>query len=353
MMTDEHILNNHLRGQSFTPLAHLSDTGISPSNGAFFGINPQLSWSIAGDTPSLEDLVACSWEETDKEKRPGSTTSHLSSASRGMIISPHNFALWKEENESHKKGEDGKDNDSVRLSMLSPNSEIVMAVDCVSGTTTPLPHFFDQPGSEERENLNHGGKSSGEKMSNHSKQQSRDGDTEHIHHMFVSNGGRGSHMKQPHGTPHFLWSRQDGHPPTPGFVGSKPPTPLFAGSHHPVGFAQSPMHGDRRDHHMMFGGHPPHGSHNERGRNLRGRVPHTSAQMAPMSLHIPSPMSSHHPLTSPMGMGHNGKGHMWSPHHGGMPPPMASPHHMSPMDMSQSKRKCVSLKPPIPSKFQG
>jgi hypothetical protein len=55
-----------------------------------------------------------------------------------------------------------------------------------------------------------------------------------------------------------------------------------------------------------------------------------------------------------MGIGPNGKGGMWSPHHGNMPPPLASPHHnMSPMDMSQSKRKCVSLKPPIPSKFQG
>ena len=74
--------------------------------------------------------------------------------------------------------------------------------------------------------------------------------------------------------------------------------------------------------------------------------------MAPVPLHIPPPMSAHHPLTSPMGVGHHNKGPMWSPHHGGMPP-MASPHHMSPMDMSQSKRKCVPLKPPIPSKFQG
>jgi hypothetical protein len=49
-----------------------------------------------------------------------------------------------------------------------------------------------------------------------------------------------------------------------------------------------------------------------------------------------------------------GKG-MWSPHPAGMPPPMGSPHHMaSPLNnMAQSKRKCVPLKPPIPSKFQG
>lgn len=43
---------------------------------------------------------------------------------------------------------------------------------------------------------------------------------------------------------------------------------------------------------------------------------------------------------------------MWSPHHG--MPPMASPHGMgSPMGLTQSKRKCMPLKPPIPSKFQG
>jgi Zn-finger nucleic acid-binding protein len=62
-------------------------------------------------------------------------------------------------------------------------------------------------------------------------------------------------------------------------------------------------------------------------------------------------MSSHLPMTSPMGLG---KG-MWSPHNLGMPPPMGSPHHMaSPLNnMAMSKRKCVPLKPPIPSKFQG
>jgi hypothetical protein len=293
MMTDEDMLNRHLRGQTFTPLPHMSESsGTSPANTGFSAIAPQLSWSIAGDTPSLEDLATCSWEETEKDdkKRPGSTTSQLSSGTRGIVISPHSFSLWKEEHESNhqkKGGEEGKDNDSMRFSLLSPNSEIVMAVDGTSGTTTPLPLFFDQPGSEERENVNHADKSSGDKESRHSKQQPKEGDPDHIHHMFVTNGGRGPNIKQPYANPHYMWSKHDGHgppprdglPPTPVYAGSKPPTPLFAGSN--VGFARSPLHGDRRDHHPDFFkpdffksggmfGHPPPGSHNDRVRNLRG-----------------------------------------------------------------------------------
>jgi hypothetical protein len=97
---------------------------------------------------------------------------------------------------------------------------------------------------------------------------------------------------------------------------------------------------------------PPH--HNDRVRHLRGRLP-PGAHLPPMPLHIPPHMSAAHlPMTSPMGLGP--KAGLWSPHHhGGMPPPLASPHHMgSPLgSMAQSKRKCVPLKPPIPSKFQG
>lgn len=340
--TDERVLNKHLRGQTFTPLPHLAEQ--SPSNAVFSSINPTLSWSIAGDTPSLEDLAGCSWDDNDKteSKRPGSTTSQLSTSSRDMVISPHNFSIWKEDHEmNHKKKDDGKDNDTVRLSMLSPNSEIGMAVEGVSGTTTPLPLFFhDHLGSEERENLN---------RSEHkaSKRMAKEGENDHIHNMFVSNNGRGSAMKPHHPNPHYGWKHDvHGGPPTPVY-GSKPPTPLYAGAG--MGFARSPLHGDGRDHRMMFGHPPPH-SHNDRVRNLRGRMP-PGAHLPPMPLHIPPPMSSHHPLTSPMGIGQHGKP-MWSPHHS-MPPPMASPHHMSPMNMSQSKRKCVPLKPPIPSKFQG
>ena len=75
--------------------------------------------------------------------------------------------------------------------------------------------------------------------------------------------------------------------------------------------------------------------------------------MPPMPIHIPPHMSAHLPITSPMGLGP--KAGLWSPHHPGMPPSMSSPGHMgSPLSsMAQSRRKCVPLKPPIPSKFQG
>lgn len=355
MMTDEHTLNRHLRGQSFTPLPHSGESGVSPSNGAFSAIAPSLSWSIAGDTPSLEDLANCSWEESEKEekKRPDSAMSQISSATRNMVISPRNFSLWKEEHEAIEQEEDNDDakdeGESIRLSMLSPNSEIAMAVEGTSGTTTPLPIFFREAGPDEREN-HHSERAIDKKPTpgkHHGSNNDVDTEPRHQNNNMWHRGGAPKPPGPrffPHGPP------RDGLPPTPVFAGSKPPTPHYPGSNMNVGFARSPLHGDRRDFGPMFG-HAPPGSHTDRIRNLRGRMP-PGAHMAPMPIHIPPPMSSHHPLTSPMGL--PGKGpQMWSPHHGGMPPPMASPHHMSPMDITQSKRKCVPLKPPIPSKFQG
>ena len=216
----------------------------------------------------------------------------------------------------------------------------------LSGTTTPLPIFFDQPSSEERENRT-------DLPSRSARKGSKSGEADHIHSMFVTNGGRSSD-KAHKGHMHHFWGKGE---PTPGGpeMGPPmglPPTPMFAASDfgREDGFVRSPMHGGRDDFFpsgAMYG-HPGSAGH-DRVRSLRGRPPHGGHHMAPMPLHIPPPMSSHLPLTSPMGVGKAG---MWSPHHGSMPP-MGSPMHMSPMNMSQSKRKCVPLKPPIPSKFQG
>ena len=354
MMTDDHsMLNRHLRIQSFTPLNHMGapgegTTAESPSNmGAFGSLAPQLSWSIAGDTPSLGDLAE--WEEHAKEgakgdekKRPSSTTS---SCSRKMAFSPHSFNMWADDENGLRSVRSGED--SIRLSILTPHSELGgMMEGTLSGTTTPLPIFFDQPSSEERENRTDPSRSARKKGS-------KSGDPEHIHSLFVTNGGRSSE-KNHKGHMHHFWSKNE---PTP--AGSDngqhmglPPTPMFAASDfgRDDGFVRSPLHGGRDDFFpssAMYG-HPGSAGH-DRVRSLRGRVPHGGHHLAPMPLHIPPQMSSHLPLTSPMGVGKAG---MWSPHHGGMPP-MGSPMHMSPMNMGQSKRKCVPLKPPIPSKFQG
>lgn len=273
MMTDEHsMLNRHLRGQSFTPLNHMGALGDStsaaesPSNmGAFGSIAPQLSWSIAGDTPSLGDLAE--WEEHMKDaekKRPGSTTS---CNSRNLAISPHSFSMWDENIRSQKSGE----GDSIRLSILTPHSELGMD-GTLSGTTTPLPIFFDQPSSEEREN----------RTEPRSSRKKKSGDNDHIHHMFVSNGGRSADKQKGH--MHHFWSK-DGHAPTP--VGSSldngppmglPPTPLFAASDfgRDDGFVRSPLHGADRHRDDFFPssamyGHPGSAGH-DRVRSLRGYV---------------------------------------------------------------------------------
>lgn len=298
---DHSMLNNHLRGQSFTPLPHHSSSenqNASPPNAAFASaIAPQLSWSIAGDTPSLGDLA--DWEDEhgklkfETKPRPNSTTS---ADSRSMPLSPHDFHMWKEEHET----------DHV-----------------ISGTTTPLPIFFEHSSNEGSEN---------HVRSEHQHMSRKVGGYDH-HPSFT---GSSSNSKP-------MWGRHD----------MSAPHMYTSSDYRDEGYGvRSPHHGDRRemDYYPSYS-HMGHG-HSDRVRNLRGRV-HPGNHMPPIPIHIPPPLSAHLPMTSPMGLG-AGKG-LWSPHHGGMPGAMTSPHHLgSPLaNMAQSKRKCVPLKPPIPSKYQG
>jgi hypothetical protein len=315
--SDDHtMLNSHLRGQSFTPLPHLDNANASPSNAAFASaIAPQLSWSIAGDTPSLGDLA--DWEEdqgkfkTETKARPSSTTS---TASRNMPISPQDFQMWKEEHDLADHG--------------------------VSGTTTPLPVFFEQSVNERSEN--HARADMQQQQQLH--QSRKMGYFNDSHPGFA---GSNSNIKSMRQEQHTMWGRHDS---------NMGPTPMFAGSdYRDDGFGvRSPHHSDRRDNMEFYPSYPHmgHGLPNDRIRNLRGRV-HPGGPHPPLPLHIPPPMSGHLPMTSPMGLG-GGKS-LWSPHHGMPGSIMGSPHHMgSPLaNMAQSKRKCVPLKPPIPSKFQG
>lgn len=325
---DKNALNQELRRYSFTaPPQNSSNSPTpaqdnnSPSHAAFSSaINSQLSWSIAGDTPSLGDLAE--WENedsqsskqkgTEQKNRPSSTSS---AETRGMMISPHDFEMWKEEHE--------------------------LADNAANGATTPLPVFFDETHPVKANKV----------------------ESDHIHQMFVNgrtsnqnvhgnHSLKDSNKQQPTNMPP-IWSKHD--PPSIGM----PPTPLFTQSELHEGFGRggSPMDAGRRESFDFFPSYPHPGNHpggpNDRIRNLRGRCP-PNANFPPMPIHIPPPMSSHLPMTSPMGLG-PGKAGLWSPHHGVMGPPMGSPHHLSsPLgNMAQSKRKCVPLKPPIPSKFQG
>jgi Zn-finger nucleic acid-binding protein len=314
-LTDEHsMLNQHLRNQTFTPLHH-ENTGVSPSNAVMASaLQQQLSWDIAGDTPSLGDLA--DWDvdklsktaiKEEQKSRPSSTSS---SSTRNMMISPHDYHFWKDDTE-----------------IPIPES----AIASTGGTNTPLPIFFGQAHGEGNEN-----------------QAKKHSDQDHLHHMYMANSARpvapgAAGLKLSNKpVPLPVWSKH--YDPT-----GMPPTPVFPpGEYRDDGFGpRSPMGNDRRD--MEYYPFPPHMGHihNDRVRNLRGRIP-PGGHMPPMPIHIPPHMSSHLPMTSPMGLGP--KAGLWSPHH--MPPPLGSPGHMG-SPLAQSRRKCVPLKHPVPSKFQG
>ena len=173
-MTEEHVLNRHLRGQSFTPLPDWKESGVSPS---YAGIQPQLSWSIADDTPSLGDLAE--WE------RPSSTTSQGSRVNN--MSSPHSFTFIGKESES----------------MLSPTSD---GDTPVNGTTTPLPFFDDENTSVRRT------------MSN--------GEPEHIHKMFVESSKKHRHQQQQH--QQQRWPEHQPSSKSPYRRPMAPPTPVYS-----------------------------------------------------------------------------------------------------------------------------
>lgn len=354
-MTEEHMLNRHLRGQSFTPLPHLStggaeSAGTSPTNTAFSTIAPQLSWSITGDTPSLGDLA--DWEEDRQQaqklesKRPSSTTSQSSAGTRGtnMVISPHSFTMWREEHEStsgrsttgatavggsshhHHKSDNasnrgdvvvGGGESSVRFLRLSPNSDIA-GDEALSGTTTPLPVFFDHPSAEERDenmrrhqlspsakvsSMNHGNtrhhhhhqqqqqhQHQQQLQNHHHHQQQQQHQHQHHHngmqhpgdhdHSSNNNNNMAGHWghKGGNNSNKGPWQHLDHNSHAPPMIGSLPPTPVYAAMEFHDEFIRSPHHsGERRDGPPDFfpsGGNAyAHAAHNDRIRNLRGYVP--------------------------------------------------------------------------------
>lgn len=353
VLTDEHLLNSHLRGQTFTPLPPGDREAGSPTNinksNSFAGIQPQLSWSIADDAPSLGDLA--DWEEDrqrNEQARPASTTSQNSGNSRGMALSPQSFTMWKEQDSNSKLRTASRD-ESLRLSMLSPHSdeEERQGEGEGNGATTPLP-FWGEGQGEERENSIRG------TFSNASdKSTSKEGSfserghhnsyhrvPDNVHSIFVNR----SSSKRSGGSKN-RWAHHQSEGRDSGSRGGMrmPPTPVYSEPDHHFGRSPPGRDGPPDSPYYPYMGPPPppppHMS--DRVRNLRGRAP---PHHAPLPLQVPPPVSSHHSLTSPMGV----PSKMW-----GVPHP--SRHHMPPppLELNPSKRKCVPLKPPIPSKFQG
>lgn len=260
MMTDEQLLNRHLRGQSFTPLPHIGqysesrESSSSPPgltmNASFATLGGQLSWDITGDAPSLGDLA--DWEDVPRSdgRRPGSAASG---------VSPAKFAVWKEGEtipSSHYPLSAG----DIRLSALSPHSDADM-----EDNGAPLPVFFDH---YERENGQQQQPSTltRQQPSVHPGQ-TQFGDPEHIHRLFMTNGGRGSSMKTTQKMPmHWNPPGQPKNGPSASHM-HFPPTPVFASSdkspHNAPGnfFSSGSMLGN---HNRIVG------LDNDRIRNLRG-----------------------------------------------------------------------------------
>uniref|UniRef100_A0A7S3PWY9 Uncharacterized protein n=1 Tax=Chaetoceros debilis TaxID=122233 RepID=A0A7S3PWY9_9STRA len=136
--------------------------------------------------------------------------------------------------------------------------------------------------------------------------------------------------------------------PTPGTPNMPLPSPYYHRTTTPHSSSIRPTSGHHPPNYQSprpFYHHP-----NERVVNLRGRGPAPNTHQAP-PMHLPPHLPSHHHfLTSPIGAPPpRNMMNMGSPHPN-MPP---SPFTMSSPHMSMSKRRCISLKQPIPSKFQG
>jgi hypothetical protein len=165
--------------------------------------------------------------------------------------------------------------------------------------------------------------------------QAKLGDAEHIHQLFVTNGGRGSDTSKTNSNqrPHIHWNGGAAN------YMRYPPAPLYTSD-------KSPMNGEMGffpNANSLLSLHQA-GASNDRIRNLRGRAP-PGAQRLPMTHQLP-PYYTHN-LTSPMGAAPS-KGTAWTPH------VVQSPHRVvQPDPNSNSKRKCLPMKPPIPTKFQG
>ena len=396
-------LNGHLRGQSFTPLPMMTMVGDhrgergsggvggssggggtnggigghhdpssghsllgSVGGGGGHGTSPQLSWDIRSDGESPLGGLNTPRFRLDSTK---SGRSYGTSGGSEPLGSPKGF--WKDSHLPDSSRKDGMGQGEVKsiLSLLSPtmremNDDMSHSgtggldgedADAAARSTSPLPLYYDdRPGQE-------------------NKNDSSSVNTPlRIRPPVIPNGVQSSSSPYPpggvpppgghprpvhmHGSP---WGDYcGGRPHNGGFAppGSQLP-PHAHHPHHPPpphGGAASPYPG-ADGHPAYHHHHPPQGMYhhphlgynpNDRVRNLRGNGP--PRHQLPPQHHLPPP-SYHHfsPLTNVM----PGGGRVGGRYGGYLLP--------AHLDMagssggSSSKRKCIPIKPPIPSKFQG
>ena len=319
-----HSLNKQLRDQSFTPI-HPNDmkreSSSSPTFNEQLEIAPQLSWSIADDTPALGDLS--DW--------PKSSERNSSPMSFNGNISPMMFNISPAETKDDNR-KNNKEEDIMRMGVLSPTD------DASDGERSPplpyrnIPSCHDYPKPHDRK------MHSPQAMSKHQYPQQS---YRMQQPAFPGLSPKGS---MPLGSPPSYQLQSN--PPTP--QGPKPSHPGHKYDRREDSYHHRHMHPSNREgpptpnYQSPRGPYPGHGQ--DRIRNLRGRV-HSAL---PPPIHLPPHFPSHaHFLTSPIGTTPRGM-MLSSPHHR-----MNSHHFPRSPHLTASKRKCIPLKTPIPSKFQG
>ncbi len=339
-MTDDiRCLNGHLRGQTFAPLHVDAGSGHSLVGGVSGNDSPQLSWSTTNGGSPLEITPRC-FGLLDSAKSARSISSvegGRGGRSHHPLGSPRSF--WKD-NILDQKGDEGArisedtekngEQGGVKsiLSILSPTMrEMDISYDSVNyledgsqKATSPLPLYYND-GNHGQENCS---SVSTKKVITPQRMPSNvplsSGQVSHVHcSPWASDYQR--HVRPQSGIAHS---------PIPHHHGSALP---FSGG--------GPPHPHQGFYHNMMYDHSAHHQHpNDRVRNLRGNGP-PRHQMPPQH-HLPPP-SYHHfsPLTNVASSGREDR-------YGGYP---LLPHQLD--MLSSSKRKCIPIKHPIPSKFQG
>lgn len=317
---EEHSLNKQLRDQSFTPI-HSSEpkreTSPSPTFNEQLEIVPQLSWSIADDTPEMGDLA-------DWPKSEGRNASPMSFNGQ---ISPmlFNISPSNEKDQASKSNTKAKCDEMMQMGVLSPTMD-----DKPSGLESTPSSFSNALESNPK---------SVEKCLTSPQSMEKNSYQKHLDHRFRMHA------------PFPAMSPKSSMPPmnSPSYhlTMNPPPTPQNPSYERREDNYSRSMHSGNRDGPPVGNYQSPYPGHvngQDRIRNLRGRVPGA----LPPSLHLPPQLPSHpHFLTSPIGT--TPRGMMLSSPHARMNSHSfpRSPH------VNTSKRKCVPLKTPIPCKFQG